>query len=276
VRGLEQQIALVTGGATGLGRAIAQRLKAEGAYVFISDIQCDLGEETARQGGFTFISHDVCDEGAWSRAVHEIESRAGFLNILVNNAGILGPSTELTPEATSLSVWRRVFAVNVEGTFLGCRTALPSMRRAGKGSIINISSVAGLLATPYATAYGASKAAVRQLTKSIAQYCTQEGLNVRCNSVHPGNVRTALWDRQAQELATLRGVGLEEIVEEGRKEIPRGEFTLPEDVAAAVSFLASDDARHVTGDMIMVDGGIMHCDTFHMLPKPKPLPVKSE
>jgi NAD(P)-dependent dehydrogenase (short-subunit alcohol dehydrogenase family) len=136
------------------------------------------------------------------------------------------------------------------------------MRRAGGGSIVNISSVAGLLATPYATAYGASKATVRQLTKSVAQYCAQQKLNIRCNSVHPGDVITPLWERQAEEAARIRGVPVEEVYAEARRSKPMGEFTRPEDVAAAVAFLASDDARNITGIKLIVDGGTVNCDTF--------------
>src|SRR5262249_732856 len=107
-----------------------------------------------------------------------------------------------------------------EGVFLGCRAAIPAMRRAGGGSIINISSIAGLLATPYATAYGCSKAAVRQLTKSVAQYCAEQKLNVRCNSVHPGVVRTPLWDRHAEEASLIRGIPMQQILDESRAACP--------------------------------------------------------
>jgi 3(or 17)beta-hydroxysteroid dehydrogenase len=196
--------------------------------------------------------------------IEEIERRFGYLHILVNNAGIVGPSDIKTPESTRLEDWHRIFAVNVESVFLGCRAAIPALRRAGTGSIINISSIAALLATPSSTAYGASKAAVRQLTKSVAQYCVQEKMNIRCNSVHPGNVRTPLWEQQAAEWAQKRAVSVEDIFAELRAIVPMGDMTLPEDVAAAVSFLASNDSRHLTGAKIVVDGGIVHCDTYHV------------
>jgi 3(or 17)beta-hydroxysteroid dehydrogenase len=259
---LHGKIALVTGGASGLGKAIAGRLAADGAVVVISDVQRDLGKATAQECGFTFLDHDVCDEQRWMEIVLTVEAQFGLLDILVNNAGILGRMDAVSPENTRLADWRRIFAVNVEGVFLGCRAAIPAMRRAGGGSIINLSSVAGIQATPFATAYGASKAAVRQLTKSVAQYCAQERLNIRCNSVHPGNVRTPLWDRHAEEVAQARGVPVETIIKEGKDEIPLGDFTLPEDVAAAVSFLASEDARHVTGEKLIVAGGLVNCDTY--------------
>lgn len=262
MRRLDQKVALVTGGASGLGRAIGRRLSAEGARVVITDVQTKLGQETAVECGFTFIQQDVCNEARWIEVVDEIETRFQCLSILVNNAGILGSRESINPENTRLADWRHIFAVNLESVFLGCRTSIPAMKRTGGGSIINISSTAGLLATPYATAYGASKAAVRQLTQSVAQHCAQERLNIRCNSVHPGDVRTPMWDKGAAESARLRGVPVEEIIAEERADCPLGDFTLPEDVAAAVSFLASDDARYVTGERLLVDGGRVNCSTY--------------
>jgi 3(or 17)beta-hydroxysteroid dehydrogenase len=264
MRRVDQQIALVTGGASGLGTAIAQRLAADGARVVITDVQSHLGEPTAAKGGFTFIEQDVCDEGRWSEIVRQVEARFGRLDILVNNAGILGPAAAMNLESTSLADWRRIFAVNVEGMLLGCRAAISAMRRTGGGAIINISSVAGLLAAPHAPAYGASKATVRHLTRTVAQHCAQHKLKIRCNAVYPGVVRTALWERHAEDQARQRGISIEHIVAETKAGIPLGEFTLPEDIAAAVSFLASDDARQVTGAELIVDGGLVSCDTYIM------------
>lgn len=259
---LAHKVALVTGGAAGLGKAIAERLASEGASVVITDVDRNAGAAIAATAGFTFIEQDVCDEQRWTEVVGEIERRLGRLDILVNNAGILGPMNAVSPEDTPIELWRRIFAVNVEGVFLGCRAAIPAMRRAGGGSIINISSIAGLRATPYATAYGASKAAVRQLTKSVAQHCAERKLNIRCNSVHPGDVRTPLWDKAAEELARARGIPVEEIIEEGRTDSPLGEFTCPQDIAAMVAYLASDEARHITGAKMVVDGGTVNCESY--------------
>jgi 3(or 17)beta-hydroxysteroid dehydrogenase len=264
MRRVDAQIALVTGGASGLGAAIAERLATDGARVVITDVQTQLGERTAAQGGFTFIEHDVCDEGRWSEVVREIEARFGRLDIVVNNAGILGPAASASVESIALSDWRRIFAVNVEGTLLGCRAAISAMRRTGGGVIINIASVAGLLAAPHAPAYGASKATVAHLTRTVAQHCAQHRLRIRCNAVFPGVVRTALWERHAEEQARQRDVSLEHIVAETKAGIPLGELTRPRDIAAAVSFLASEDARQVTGAELVVDGGLVSCDTYTM------------
>ena len=262
---LDHKVALVTGGASGLGKAIAQRLAADGARVVISDIDLESGEKTAAESGLTFLQQDVCDETKWPQVISQIEERIGPLNVLVNNAGVLGPVDAINPENSRLADWRKTFAVNVEGVFLGCRAAIAAMRRAGGGSIINLSSVAGLRASPHATAYGASKATVRHLTKSVAQYCAQEKLGIRCNSVHPGIVRTALWDKYAEGAAAVRGISVEDFIVETKARIPLGDLTLPADIAAMVAFLASAEACHITGAKLIVDGGMVNCDSFRRI-----------
>jgi 3(or 17)beta-hydroxysteroid dehydrogenase len=259
MRGLEQKTALVTGGASGLGTAIAQRLASEGAAVVITDIQRDLGQTVASEGGYTFLHQNVCDETQWTRIVGEIEGRFGRLHILVNNAGVLGSVEAGNPENATLADWKTVFAVNVEGVFLGCRAAIPAMRRAGGGAIVNISSMADRISTPDVAAYGASKAAVRQLTTSIARYCARQKLNVRCNSVLPGMVRTPLLNDALAKMAQQRSVSFDQLIAELKAQVPLGDFTRVDDVAAAVAFLASEDAQHVTGSALLVDGGIVHC-----------------
>ncbi len=265
---LKDTVVLVTGGAEGLGKAIARRLATEGASVVISDVQAQLGSQTATEAGYMFLEHDVRDEARWDEVVRVVERDLGRLDVLVNNAGILGSTAAVSPEETTLADWRSIFAVNAEGVFLGCKAALPVMQRAGGGSIVNISSVAGLLATPYATAYGASKAAVRQLTKTVAQHCAEHKYNIRCNSVHPGNVLTPLWERQAHELAERRGISPQAVLAEVERLVPLGGWTTPDDVAAVVAFLASSDSRHITGTALIVDGGLVDCDTYGFFPKP--------
>jgi NAD(P)-dependent dehydrogenase (short-subunit alcohol dehydrogenase family) len=261
---LTGKVALVTGGASGIGRAIAERLASDGARVLISDVQVALGQALAQERHLEFFNHDVVNENQWHELIRRVTASGGGLHILVNNAGILSPPSELAnPETSTLSDWRRIFAVNVEGVFLGCKTAIPAMHASGGGSIINLSSVAALLATPFATAYGASKASVRQLTKSVAQHCAERRLNIRCNSVHPGIVRTAALDKAFAEAASQRGVPLEVILAERRAAVPVGEFAQLSEIAAAVAFLASDESRHMTGAELVVDGGLVACDTYH-------------
>jgi 3(or 17)beta-hydroxysteroid dehydrogenase len=262
-RGLSGRVALVTGGASGLGKAIAERLARDGARVVITDVQTSLGQAVATELGATFLPQDVTEEARWSEVSQEIVKLHGGLHILVNNAGILSPpSTHANPETSSLDDWKRIFAVNVEGVFLGCRTCIPVIHAAGGGSIINISSVAALLATPFATAYGAAKATVRHLTKSVAQHCAEQRLNIRCNSVHPGIVRTPALDKAYAEAARERGVALEKIIEERRSAVPIGRFAQLADVASAVAFLASQESRHMTGAQLVIDGGLVDCDTY--------------
>lgn len=260
------KVAVITGGASGLGLAIARRLATDGFGVIITDMQREQGEGKASEHGFSFVQHDVRNEEQWRDVIAVAEDRLGRLDVLVNNAGIIGPTDAASPENARLADWQNIFAINVEGVFLGCRAAIPAMRRAGSGSIVNISSVAGLLATPYNAAYGASKAAVRQLTKSVAQHCAEQRLKIRCNSVHPGDVRTQIWDDRNRARAAARGVQFEDIVAKAQSAVPLGEFTTPEDIAAAVAFLASDDSRQITGTKVIVDGGFVECDTYRRSP----------
>jgi len=255
---LAGRVAVVTGGASGIGRAVAERLVSDGATVVITDIQAERGAAVAEELGVNFIAHDVRDEGEWEQVVETVVAEVGAVQILVNSAGVLGLRDSKTPEDTPLSDWQRIFAVNVEGTFLGCRAAIRAMRGVGSGAIVNLSSVAGLIPTPLAVAYGASKAAVRHLTTSVAEYCAQQKLNIRCNSVHPGIVLTPLLQHAWAEDARLRGVSYEQIVQDATASVPMGDLTRPEDVAASVAFLVSDEARHVTGAQIVVDGGILY------------------
>jgi NAD(P)-dependent dehydrogenase (short-subunit alcohol dehydrogenase family) len=262
MRRLDRKIALVTGGVGGIGRAIAQRLTTDGATVVITDVQGDQGLALAEEYGFVFLEQDVCDEARWGEVIGKVEERFGRLNVLVNNAGSLGPADSVNPENTTLVSWRRVFSVNVESVFPDCRAAIAALRRTGEGSLVNVCSIAALAASPNSTAYGSSKAAVRQLTKSVAQYCAQQKLSIRCNSVHPGPVLTPLWIKQAQENANLRRVSVESIIEQARQSIPVGEFINSEDIAAAVSFLISGEARDITGTEMIVDSGLMHCGSY--------------
>lgn len=259
---VDKKVVIVTGGASGLGKITAQYFVTEGATVIITDMQKVSGTETAEALGCDFFQHDVANEKQWEDLIDFTKEKYGALHVLVNNAGILGPMDKASPESTELTDWQKIFAVNVEGVFLGCRAGIPLLRQSGGGSIINISSIASLVASPYASAYGASKAAVRHLTKSIAQHCAETHSNIRCNSIHPGIVRTAMTDRHYETTAKERGVTKEQVIREVKSSIPQGDFIAPEAVASAVLYLASDEARFITGTKLIVDGGLVNCETF--------------
>lgn len=258
---LQEKVALITGGASGLGKAIAKTLVSEGAKVVITDIQTDLGHITADELTCHFIQQDVTDEQQWNDIVEQVETAHGGLHILINNAGIVGPQDATNPENTRFEDWKKIQTINVDGVFLGCRAAIPVIRRAGGGSIINISSVAALTAMSCAVAYGMSKAAVRHLTKSVAQHCAETNSNIRCNSIHPGDVLTPLMHQLHKEAARKHGVSVEEVLAHGKSLIPLGDFVSPEDIANAVLYLVSDKARNITGTKLVVDGGYVSCMT---------------
>jgi 3(or 17)beta-hydroxysteroid dehydrogenase len=256
---VQDKVALVTGGASGLGKAIAQGLISEGAKVVITDIQVELGLSTAETFGCDFLQQDVTDERQWNQIMAQVEEKHGALHILVNNAGIVGPQDAKNPENTRFEDWKKIQSINVDGVFLGCRAAIPVIRRAGGGSIINISSVAALTATAYATAYGLSKAAVRHLTKSVAQHCAETDSNIRCNSIHPGDVLTPMIEKVQEEIAEQHGVSKERVMEHGKSVYPLGEYVTPLEIANAVLYLVSEEARNINGTKLVVDGGYVSC-----------------
>ncbi|TGN44837.1 SDR family oxidoreductase [Paracoccus liaowanqingii] len=252
---LQNKIALVTGGARGIGAAIATAFREEGAAVILTDIDAQTGQRTADKIGATFARLDVASEAEWEAVARRFPS----LDVLVNNAGITGfegpfdgqpPAHD--PENASLGDWRAVHAVNTDGTFLGCRHAIRAMRAKGTGSIINISSRSGLVGIPMAAAYAASKAAIRNHTKTVALYCAGQGLAIRCNSIHPAAIMTPMWepmlgngpDRAAREAAMVA-------------DTPMRRFGRAEEVAALAVMLASDEAAYMTGAELTIDGGIL-------------------
>jgi cyclopentanol dehydrogenase len=244
---LDGKVALVSGAARGLGAAEALLFAKEGASLLLGDILDEPGAEVAKRianngGQAAYVHLDVTVEEDWSRAVAEAERIFGRLNVLINNAGVAQQPGGI--EETSAAEWQRVLGVNLTGTFLGARAAIPAMRRAGGGSIVNTSSVAGLVASK-AVAYGAAKGGVRLLTKSIAIQHAREG--IRCNSVHPGSMNTEIV-RQA--------IPNPEALAERVRSIPLGRLVEPEEVALAVLYLASDESAYVTGSELIIDGGL--------------------
>ena len=243
---LEGKVALISGGARGMGAAEARIFAAEGASVVIGDILEEEGNrveaEIAESGGeAVFVTLDVTSEADWQAAVDTAVERFGKLDILVNNAGIWDRGKV---EEQSSESWDRVMNVNSKGVFLGTKAAIPAMREAGGGSIVNISSVAGLVGSAGSTAYNASKGAVRLLTKGTAIQYAAEG--IRCNSVHPGPIET-------QMLAEVYPD--DDMREERLTAIPLGRLGQMEDVANGVLFLASDEASYMTGSELVIDGG---------------------
>lgn len=250
------KVALVTGGASGLGLAIAALLGREGAITIITDILEDEGPQKAAEIGADFMLQDVANEARWQDVLSQIYEKYGRLDILVNNAGISGNIKGVDPESTTLEEWQKLQRINGDSVFLGCKYAIGYMRKSGGGSIINMSSIAALVATPFITPYGASKAAVRQLSMSVAMHCATTGSRVRCNTVHPGQIRTPMLENLFAETARQMGVPQEAVEQTFLERIPMGEFGEPDDIAYMVLFLASDEAKHVTGGQFVVDGGM--------------------
>lgn len=247
---LKDKVALVTGGAQGIGKAIVRSFAAQGARVIIADIDPREGEALAAElPGAVFRRLDVSDEAQWIAVLDSVVADFGRLDVLVNNAGITGRAeAKNDPEHTTLEDWRRVMTVNTDGVFLGCKHAIRVMRPNRTGSIINMSSRSGLVGIPHQAAYAASKAAVRNHTKTVALYCAEQGLNIRCNSVHPAAILTPMWE------AMLKDEADKEKVAAGT---PLHRFGRPDEVAAVVLLLASDEATFITGSEFNIDGGVL-------------------
>ena len=248
---LDGKTCLVTGAARGIGEAIARAFADEGAEIIVTDINETPGRRLAKEIGGRFERLDVRLEADWQRVVGDL----GGLDVLVNNAGITGFEERITPhdpEHASLEDWHAVHAVNLDGVFLGCKYAIRAMRAKGDGSIINISSRSGIVGIPGAAAYASSKAAVRNHTKTVALYCAEQGLNIRCNSIHPAAILTPMWEFMLGD-----GPNREERVQEIVKDTPLRRFGLPQEVAALAVMLASDEAAYMTGTELNIDGGIL-------------------
>ena len=246
---LENKVAFISGGARGMGAAEARMFAQEGAKVVIGDVLDEDGRKTEAAindlgGECLFVHLDVSSEENWISAIAETVSRFGKLDILVNNAGVV---SRVKLEDITLNEWDRVMDINAKGVFLGTKAAIPEMRKAGGGSIVNISSISGIAGQAYVSAvYNASKGAVRIFTKSTAIQYAAEG--IRANSIHPGPVDTPM-------TAARKG---DPVVEaESLARIPIGRTGQPEDVAYGVLYLASDESSFVTGSELVIDGGFL-------------------
>jgi 3(or 17)beta-hydroxysteroid dehydrogenase len=241
---LEGRIALVTGGASGIGASVCEALAREGASIIVADRNIEQASALAARLPMQpmAIEIDVASEDDWRQVTDEVRRTYGRLDILINNAGVLAPGDA---EDTELSFFRWANAIMSEGVFLGCKYMMPLLRRASSGSIINISSTAALRGYPGFIAYSAAKGAVRSMTKAIAMAAQDRGDKIRCNSVHPGDIETPMQQAYDGRNALPVPTGV----------LPKGQVGAPEDVAAMVLFLASDDARYITAGEFVVDNG---------------------
>ena len=242
---MDGKIALVTGGAGGIGSAICRLFAAEGAKVVVADMDSERGEDvvseiTGAGGEAMYINLDVTKERDWERAVAATVERFGELNVLVNNAGAYSP--ELVTD-TPLETWERIMAVNATGAFLGSKHAIPEMKKSGGGAIVNMSSGAGIVGNADGTAYGPAKGALKILTKTTAHQYAREG--IRANSIHPGPIDTPMLHAQTREAAE-RGDPV--------ANIPMGRIGTPEEIAFGALYLASDESSYVTGVELPIDG----------------------
>jgi NAD(P)-dependent dehydrogenase (short-subunit alcohol dehydrogenase family) len=256
---VQGKVALVTGGASGIGAAIAELLAREGASVAVTDIDELKGPELVagiKKAGqeATFLHQDVTSEARWIEVVAEIMKRYGRLDVMVSNAGI-GIAVPSITDMT-LADWRRQTAINLDGVFLSVKHSLPAMRKTGGGSIIMMSSLAGLRGSPGLSGYCATKGGVRLFAKAIAMECATAGDGIRVNSVHPGIIDTPIWGKIPTE-ATGRGQNAPIDPEErARLATPLGHAGQAQDIANGVLYLASDASRYVTGSELVIDGGM--------------------
>jgi 3(or 17)beta-hydroxysteroid dehydrogenase len=239
-------VIIVTGAASGLGKADAERLAEEGARLVLTDINEADGRQVADACDALFVAQDVSDEAGWAALIDLTVANFGRLDGLVNNAGIAHVANI---EMETTEQWHKILRIHLDGTFFGCRAAVPVMARSGGGSIINMSSTAALVGISPYLAYSAAKGGIRAMTKSIAMHCREQKNGIRCNSVHPGSISTPMVH---SALETLSGLKLmeQDDPEAMRKSMGIGE---PVDIANMVLFLLSDEAKHINGAELVVD-----------------------
>jgi NAD(P)-dependent dehydrogenase (short-subunit alcohol dehydrogenase family) len=254
---LAGKTALVTGAARGIGLSIARAFLAEGARVMLTDIDDEAGAAAAVALGerAAYAHLDVREEGDWAAVVAAITDGGACLDVLVNNAGITGFEQGMVahdPENAALADWRAVHATNLDGVFLGCRAAIRAMRPQGRGSIINIASRSGLVGIPGAAAYASSKAAIRNHSKTVALYCAEQGLAIRCNAIFPAAILTPMWEPMLGQ-GPERAQRMKDFV----ADCPMGRFGQPEEVSAVAVLLASDETPYMNGAELVIDGATM-------------------
>jgi NAD(P)-dependent dehydrogenase (short-subunit alcohol dehydrogenase family) len=251
---LENKIALVTGAASGLGLAMATEFINQGAKVAMTDInEAGVKEAAAAFGDKALaLAQDVTSEKQWVEILQKIKSHFGGLNILVNNAGIGAAGTVVE---TTLEDWRKMHEIDLDSVFLGCKYAIPviaeTVKDGGRGAVLNLSSIAGVVASYNLASYNSAKAAVRHLSKSVALYCTKEKLPITCNSLHPAFINTPILDGMAPA-----GAPRDAVLDKLGRQIPMGHVGEPADVAMAAVYLCSDESKFVTGTELYIDGGL--------------------
>ena len=248
---LEGKTALVTGAASGIGLQTSIRLAEEGALVMMTDINHEEGLQQAEKLGAnaTFLKLDITEEEEWISVLDETVKRFGRLDILVNSAGMV---LIADVEQITLEDWRKVHAINLDGTFLGCKHGVRVMKEFGAGSIINLSSVSGMIGGFNLAAYNSSKGAVRMLTKSVALHCARAGYGIRCNSIHPTFIETPMLESMIRDSPDP-----EKARQTLVRQVPLRRIGKPDDVANMIVYLASDESTFVTGTEMVIDGGVI-------------------
>ncbi len=246
---LQGKVALITGGASGIGAAACRLFADEGARVVVADVQDDMGVDVAKAVDGEYVHLDVAHEPDWKRAEAAIAETYGQLDVVFNNAGIV---SSRSIEDLDLATWNRLIGINLTGVMLGCQVGIRLMKAnpgGPKGSIINTASTAAYAAIPGDPAYSASKSGVRLLTKAVAVHCARAGYQIRCNSLHPGATHTPILAPALQAAPQM--------IDAFNRMSPTGRMGQPEEIAAVAVFLASDDASYVTGAEYLADGGMM-------------------
>lgn len=250
---VEGKVCLVTGGAGGIGSATARMLAREGGTIIVADIDLDAAQEVAESCGGKAARLDVSDFDNWQSVVADVVAEHGRIDVLAHCAGIEGNYVKAGID-TDLETWDKVLKVNLTGSFYGLKSVFPPMLERGEGSVILVSSIVSSMATSSGVAYGASKAGVEHLARSFSIIGLRDGKRVRCNSVHPGAIRTRMTENIFAELAEKAGVEKEVIAGTVKDIIPYGERGEPDDIANMILFLASDESRYATGSDFKVDG----------------------
>ena len=251
---LAGKIGLVTGAAGGIGSAVARMAAREGAKIVVTDLAEEAGQALAGGTGGVFLRHDVSSFADWERIVAQVVDQHGRIDFLAHCAGIEGGYLHAGVD-TPLDVWDRVIKVNLTGSFYACKSVYPAMLKQGVGSVVLVSSIVSMMATSSGVAYGASKAGVEHLARSFAAIGWKNKTKVRCNSVHPGAIKTRMTDQIFAELAQGANVDVS-VFEEGMKNVlPMGDRGEPDDIAHMVIYLASDEAKYASGAAYKVDGG---------------------